>query len=105
MANVRNGNTFYIDTVFASVNDGTELLIKNIRVTGLMFTTAGTGGKGIVLADAVTGMKKLAVYNVNANDTKDISLWESDIVFPNGIRVLTLDTGCVCTCLVTESRG
>jgi hypothetical protein len=106
MANTRNGNSFYIDTVYSGTpNDGTELLSKNIKVDYITLTTAGTAGKGITLGDAVTGVPKIKILNGTASDTKEITLWENQITFPNGIRVLALDTSCTCTCLVTESKG
>ena len=88
MANVLNGNTFFIDT--ATGSGGATFDEKNIIVTGLFVT--GTGSAAIlVLSDASTPVvKKLEIQLPAAIDTKFFPLEEAKILFPNGIDPTTV---------------
>lgn len=103
MANIRNSNTFYIDTVYAADSDGTELLVKNIMVPYITVTTSNATNQ-LVLADATTGLTKISIKIPTSLTTQTINFKDYPMLFPNGIRVKTL-TACVATCIVVESRG
>ena len=102
MANLRNSNTFYIDTEYSTSAD--DLAVKNIKLTGLV-VSATAASAVVVLADAQTGSpKKLDVRVATDGESKELDLSERPIVFPNGIRALTL-TNAVVSCTIEENRG
>lgn len=102
MANVRNANTFYVDTQSSSSAD--DLLIQNIRVTRA-FVTATSANAVITLQDAAsTPVTKITLDVATANSTSSYDFTPDGVVFPNGIKVSTL-TNCVATLIIRESRG
>lgn len=91
MANVRNGNTYYIDTQYSSSE---ELAVKGLRVTDIIVTTTGTTAS-VILQDSSTANIKFRADEATSGVTTHFPL-KSPIVFPNGIRPSTL-TNCVVT--------
>lgn len=101
MANVRNANTFHIDTQYSTGTD--ELAVKNIKVTDVIVTATAAGGR-VVLADSVTGAVKLDLRVVTDEESKHFRFHESPILFPNGIKPTVL-TNALVTCVIQESRS
>ncbi len=84
MANVRSGNTWYVDAASESLE------AKNVSVIGIILTASGGPGE-LVLADNVSGASypaKLTLLQPTTS-TQQYLLADSPIVFPNGIRVVT----------------
>lgn len=98
MANVRNSNTYYIDT--ANQN---PLVASNIKVMHISITPTAANGQ-VVLQDYTTGITKIDLRSDTANRTLFFSFKENPIVFPNGILASTV-TNAVCTCTLVESRS
>lgn len=101
MANVRNSNTFYIDTAYSSAND--ELPVKGIKVYYIIYTTSNATNQ-LVLADSVTGITKVSIKNATSGTSSIFRFDELPMVFPNGIRPITV-TACTATLMVDEVRG
>ena len=99
MANLRNSNTYCIDTAY-STNE--ELAVRNIRVSHIV-VTATCANAILVLGDAGLGTKvKLHVAATNTSQLFDFS--DAPLVFSTSIRPTTV-TNCVATCVIQESRG
>ena len=84
MANIRSGNTWYIDTASESLE------AKNVSLIGIILTASG-GPAELVLGDNVSGASypaKLTLLQPTTT-TAHYILDQSPIVFPNGIRVVT----------------
>lgn len=105
--NIRNGNTFYIDTQFSSTGDGTELIAKSVRVPYIL-VAASSAANTLILSDAVTGSKKLDIINLDnagaLGDTRLFDFREYPMLFPNGIRPTTV-FNCTVTCIIIDSRS
>jgi hypothetical protein len=100
MANVRNSNTFYIDTQYSGASD--ELAVKNLRITHVIVTATAANGR-IVLADSSVATKvDLRVATSGASQVFDFSA--NPLVFSTSVRPTTL-TNAVATCIGFESRG
>jgi hypothetical protein len=98
MANVRSGNTYYIDTASVSLE------IPGVQVLGVILTGAG-GAAELELADNVSGASYPKKLNAQAASgaTIHLDLANSPIVFPNGIRVVTA-TATKATLILKESK-
>jgi hypothetical protein len=87
VANVRSGNSWYVDTASESLSS------KNIAIIGILLT--GNGGAGtLVLGDDVSGASyptKLDV-RVPSGECTYLDFSTAPIIFPNGIRVKTATT-------------
>lgn len=97
MANVRNANTYYIDT------NATTLTEKNIRVTHVTVTASGGAGR-LVLSDISTAAPKVDLRVETDGHTEVFDFSDNPIVFPNGINPGTV-TNCVATCHLQGSAS
>lgn len=97
MANVRNSNTFYIDTA------GQALQVANIKVMHISITPTSANAQ-VVLQDSTTGQTKIDLRSDTSFRTLFFSFRDNPIVFPNGINPSTV-TNAVCTCTLVESRS
>lgn len=87
MANRRNGNSFYIDTQYSASTD--DLATPNIRVTQIV-VSATAANAILVLSDPTTGDNKAEFRVATSGDSSRFPFYDNPLVFPNGIRVLTL---------------
>lgn len=102
MANIQNGNSFYIDTVH--VTDGDDLTRKNVLVAYVTVTATAANGR-VVLGDAGTDPQtKLDLRVVTSEVTEHFRYDSAPIIFPNGIRVMTL-TSAVATVVFKNAGG
>lgn len=104
MANVRNANTFFIDTVTDGLGAGstaTDLPIRNIKVLRITVTPDG-GSARIVLKDFTTTDPKIDIAVPSTESSQHYDFGEG-IVFPTGIKPDTVTT-CKVTCLIQETR-
>lgn len=101
MANTRSANTYYVDTQYAT---NEELAVTNIAVLGVTVSATAASAQ-VVLADASSGSpKKLDLRVATSGESKHFDFSESPILFPNGIRPLTL-TNAVATVIIREIRS
>ena len=104
MANVRSGNSFYVDTAASSEasSDASNLSLPNVVVTGVLLTATSASAR-IVLEDVTTGNIKLDLRVATSGDSKFFDLSRTPINFPNGISPATV-TNAVATIIGQESR-
>lgn len=98
MANVRNANTWYVDTASES------LTVSNIRVSSIVLT-AGGSTSSLLLGDDVSDASypnKLSIVAA-ANTSVQVRLEDTHMVFPNGIRIKTLTSGATATLFITTA--
>lgn len=84
MANIRSGNTWFVDTVDESLSG------RNISLIGIIMT--GNAGDGIlVLGDDVApaGYPTKLALSIPTGESKHLDFSSAPIVFPNGVRVKT----------------
>lgn len=86
MANARNGNTYYIDTAYAT----NEELAGNFRVVYVILTCTGAGGR-LVLADSSLATK-LDLRNATDEQTQVFDFSRAPITFSTSLRPTTLTT-------------
>lgn len=107
MANIINGNTFYVDTASSGATAGSFVSEKDVQVLGIIFTSDTTGNQ-ITISDikqmndgatAGAGAKKLKVTISAADETVFLRLADSPIRFPNGIWIESIDSNSVATIL------
>lgn len=98
MANIRSGNTYYIDSASVSLE------APGIQVIGVILT--GDGGVAeLVLGDNISGASYPTKLSVRTADDTTIylDLSVTPIVFTNGIRVATA-TNTKATLILRESK-
>jgi len=105
MANIRNSNTFYIDTAAADAVATTtgNLASKNIRVSYITLTATAATSE-LILRDVTTAANKISLKLDVDNISKSFDFSETPLVFPNGINPSTV-TDCTATCVVQEQGG
>lgn len=96
MANVRNSNTYYVDTT-------TTLAVKGLRVSHVTVTATGANAV-LVLKDVTTGNAKADLRVAASGASQVFNYSENPIFFPNGIDPATV-TNCVATLNLLEVRG
>ena len=98
MANLLNGNTFYIDAT------SPDLDRKQVLVTYIALTATGANAI-LVLSDVGTApQKKLELRVATSGTTQLFRFTDSPVLFPNGISVTTL-TNAVATLVIKNSGG
>ena len=105
MANVRSGNTYYIDTASSGGPPATTniLDVKDIRVVGIRLRATASGSV-FVLVDNSASQPIQWTGSINtATGSNFVNLSEIPIRFPNGIAVTTL-TNCVAILIVREAN-
>jgi len=98
VANTRSGNTYYIDTQYAT---NEELAVANLTVVGVIVTATGASAV-VALTDSGTVKLNLRVATSGATEFFDFS--EAPIVFANSIRPTTL-TNAIATVIIRETRA
>jgi hypothetical protein len=107
MANVRSGNSYYIDTASSA---GTNLLAeKNLKVTSILFTSDVSGDSitinNLDSAGTGAGAIKLLIMNSEATDTKVVDFTTSPILFSNGIYISALSASCTASIIFSSLGG
>lgn len=91
--NQLNGTSFYIDTAHSTDDD--DYIKKNALVAWIVVTTTGVNGR-VVLGDVGSnGPSKLDLRVPEANKSQLFPFRDNPLVFPNGIKVLTLTNAIV----------
>lgn len=94
MANILNGNTYYVDTVSSSV--ATALAADDVSLLGIIYHT-DSANQHLVLNDingqSAAGSLKIQVGNLSAHETVYLDFSNNPIRFPKGIWISTLDSG------------
>lgn len=102
MANVLNGNSFYVDTAFTNAAD--DLVRKQALVVYVVVTATAANGR-IVLSDVGNNPDlKLDLRVPSANSTQPFVFVDNPVIFPNGIRISTL-TNAVATIVLRNPGG
>jgi len=97
MANIRNGNTYYIDSTGA-VTTG-----PNDKVTAVVL--AGTSGNATLsLADNNAGASYPAKLTIVTPNNSTIHIKDIAILFPSGVYVSAISGG-VATLIVNQGSG
>ena len=108
MANVRNGNTYYVDTSSASGTASSFLTDRPIRITGVFFKVAATGDALVVYDKAAgsnaAGSQKVLLVTDVAGRTEYTSFAETPIICPNGLW-LGLTGSPVATFILSSAGG
>lgn len=100
MANVRNSNTFYIDTQYSSAAD--ELAVKNIKVVYAIVTATASSGR-VVLGDSSIATK-IDLREAVSGTTAYFDFSNKPLVFSTSIRPTTLSNAVV-TLVIEETRA
>ena len=108
MANILNGNTYFIDSASSSGTSGSYYAQKDVLVVGIIFdgTTAGQyitlndlqqfGDTGAVAA----GPGKLRITLDSSKSSVFLRLSDIPLKFPNGIWISHLDAGATATLII-----
>jgi len=99
MANVKSGNTWYIDST--GDLDG-SISYTALNVHHIVVTSTGSAGT-ITLQDAATNVNKISLA-VEANKTLHIPLRDNPIAFSGGIGVSAL-SNCTASIVYTKQSG
>ena len=94
MANIRNANTFFVDST------GT-LTGANFRVEGIIYTSTDATNS-VIIKDISTGAVKFTISAPSAGETVQLRLGDSPVTFPNGVDIDTL-TNATLTIIGRES--
>jgi hypothetical protein len=110
VANVRSGNTFYVDAASAGGTAASFIAQKGVRVRAIVFTSSAAGDT-LTLADLdassgnSAGSPKLTIRNISATDSKVVTFNNDTVLtFTNGIWVSSISASCT-ACLVLEAAG
>lgn len=95
MANVRNGNTVYIDATG-------DLTTTATRVYYIIMSATAAGAI-LVLQDSTANVNKLRLSHPNDKETHVFDFTQRPLYFPGGVSVTTL-TNCTAT-IVAEVQG
>jgi hypothetical protein len=95
MANVRNGNTVYVDATG-------DLTTTATRVYYIIMSATGNGAV-IVLQDSAANVNKMRLSHPNDKETHVFDFTARPLYFPGGVAVSTL-TNCNAT-IVAEVQG
>ena len=101
MANIRSGNSFYIDTQRASASD--DLLIKGIAVSTIVVTATAANGRLVLKDPATTPANKLDLRVATSGDSVLFDFNLIPVLFPNGLSATTL-TNAVATVVFMENN-
>lgn len=101
MANVRNANSFYIDTQYAVAAD--QLAVKGLSVTNILVTATAANGRVVLQDITSTPTNKVDLRVATSGDTQNFEFSSQQLLFPNGIRPSTL-TNAVVTVIFQENN-
>ena len=88
MANIRNGNTFYIDTQSSGSSDNLE--VPGLIVLGVIVTSTSSNPRLILQDTATTPANKIDIKPPTGAETYHLDLSDSPVTFPNGIKPSTV---------------
>lgn len=98
MANARSGNTYYIDTQYAT---NEELAVKNLKVLGVVVTSTAAGA---ILSLTDSGTAKFTFKVAADLSSQYFNFSDSPVLFQTSVRPTTL-TNAVATVIIQESSG
>jgi hypothetical protein len=105
MANVRCGNSFYVDAASSSALPSSFINKKQIQIVGIIFNS-NAAGDNMAIADwngSGAGSAKLIVSNGVAKDSKILTLFDTAIQFPNGIWIAGISSGATATLILADN--
>lgn len=98
MANVLNGNTYYVDAASTTGVSTTYLASKDVKVIGIIRTIV-SGSQTVVLSDltnaGAAGTTKLQLHcsSSTSSGSEYINLHANPIRFPNGVFINSISGG------------
>lgn len=95
MANVRNGNTIFVDSTGDLTTTGTRVYYITV--------TATAANASITLQDSGANVNKITVSTPTDDDTRILDFSMRPMYFPGGVAVSAI-VNCVAT-LITEVQG
>lgn len=101
MANVRNGNTIYLDSTGAATT-ANEI---NVKVAYIIFTPDAANDVLELKDDDTSGDLKFYIRGATAKDSMMFDFSYSPLLFPNGIYVSTITAGAKATIITTTAGG
>lgn len=106
MANVRNANTYHIDTASSGGPPATTniLDVNNVLVVYIMVTSSSTGAVLELANNSSSQQTKIRIEISSANTTERYNFESAPIIFPNGIAIATL-TNCEATLVVRNPNA
>lgn len=98
MANIRSGNTVYIDAT------GAISIEKNLNVVAVIVTATAASGRIVIQDNASSPQNKMDLRVATSGQSQLFSLVGSEVSFTNGLRIGTL-TNAVATIILTSNGG
>lgn len=99
MANVRCGNSIYVDSTGAIT--GSE---KNVKVSYISFTSDAAADTITFKDSSTSGALKLTIKAAVADETVFLDYSFRPLLFPNGIYISAISANCT-ACIVLTSGG
>ncbi len=108
MANIRNGNTFYIDAASSTSVNGSYIEEPNLRVKQIIFVTSSTSQSLLISdkhpVDEGAGSSKISLAEPASGITVDVTFPEP-VIFPNGIWINSISSGATVTMVITREAN
>lgn len=98
MANVRTGNTIYIDST------GVVSIEKNLNIVAVILTATAASGRIVIQDNASTPQTKMDLRVATSGSSQVFPLVDSEVSLANGLRIGTL-TNAVATIILTSKGG
>lgn len=100
MANTRIGNSYYVDTT-GTLTDTNQ---KQVLVTQILLTATAASAILVIVDPTLEAVsyKKMDLRVATSGDTKSFE-FDTPVLFPNGIKVLTLTNAVAC--IVGKNTG
>lgn len=95
MANVRSGNTYYIDSTG-------DLAIKNLKVSKVTVTSTANSA-AIIMQDVETQLNKVEFRIDTTDKTQSFDYIINPMLFTNGLRISSI-SNCNATCILQETN-
>jgi len=100
MANIRNNNTYYVDSTGTLATN-----VKNAKIVYILFTTAAAGDELTLRDTDGSGALKLTIKHQTADNTHLFDFSANPLVFPNAIHVDTITAGAVATLVLKSGEA
>ena len=100
MANVRCGNSIYVDSTGAITGSD-----KNVKVAYITLTSKLAADSITIKDSGTSGALKLTFKSALADDTKYFDFSRKPLLFPNGLYISAISANCTAMIVLTTSGG